>query len=150
MNAHLTRFITRAVPTAELAIVPLAMMLHATAAASPNAEPQVSAQIAPRAEIAPRHAIPSLPGDRLPAFHCDDSYCGFDALRDLWKRDALKPAPSEYLNADSVIIARSRFAAEVERFGDPHAPATLTFKIPGLPLCFGSYSVNGGPGLHSC
>jgi hypothetical protein len=108
-----------------------------------TAEPQVTAIMVPHAELAP--VTPPQSG-----MHCDTDYCGFNALQDLWKRDALKHAPPLYLNADKVVTERAQFQAQVARFGDPHATAAPEYKIPGIGICLGGYALNDNPGLHSC
>jgi hypothetical protein len=95
----------------------------------------VHAVIAPKATIAPVPTLLPRATGKYPAFHCDMDYCGFDALKDLWKRDALKPEPAPSMNADSVILERARFEKQVERFGDPHEPVVFQYEIPGLGLC---------------
>jgi hypothetical protein len=112
-----------------------AAILAGAFAPAANALDDVHAVIAPNTTIAPmKTPLPSMTG-KYPAFHCDMDYCGFDALKDIWKRDAQKPQPVPYMNADSVIMERARFEKDVERFGDPHAPVVFQYEIPGLGLC---------------
>jgi hypothetical protein len=98
-------------------------------------EPTVHAVMIPKAMLVPPVPPTQSPSSKFPAAHCNATYCGFDALQDIWKRDALKSDPIPYLNADAVIVERARFEKEVERFGDPHAPAVFSYEIPGLGLC---------------
>ena len=85
-----------------------------------------------------------------PGTHCDEAYCGFNALQDLWKRDALKRDPPAYLNADEVAIERARFQAQVAHFGDPHAPAAPDAEMFGSGYCLNGYALNDNPGVHKC
>ena len=82
--------------------------------------------------------------------HCDEAYCGFNALEDLWKRDALKRDRPAYLNADEVAIERAKFKAQVARFGDPHAPAAPDIEMFGSGYCLSGYALNDHPGVHKC
>jgi hypothetical protein len=112
----------------------IALCLWRAASAS-VVDDAVHAGMVPKAAIAPASPPSQSPGGLLPAAHCDDTYCGFDALRDIWKRDALKSDPAPDLNADTVILERTRFQKLVDRFGDPHAPVVFQYEIPGLGLC---------------
>jgi hypothetical protein len=128
-----------------LALIPLYVGAFAPVASAEDTT--LHAVILPRATtlVPAAPSAQTAPAGKFPAAHCDALYCGFDALQDIWKRDALKPDPVPYLNADTVIVERSRFEKEVERFGDPHAPAVFSFEIPGLGLCLTGLTM-----IHTC
>jgi hypothetical protein len=120
--------------------IPLGIGLMAVSPAS-GRESEVTAIMIPYAVPAP---------SVKPGTHCDETYCGFNALQDLWKQDALKRDPPTYLNADEVAVERAQFQAQVDRFGDPHAPAAPDLEIFGSGLCLNGYALNGHPGIHNC
>jgi hypothetical protein len=100
----------------------------------------VKANIMPL-QTAPQPAQPNMPRiDDLPSFHCDIDYCGFDYLQDAWKRELPKAAPSNEMNANTILANRSRFAAEGKRW--PDTPPVLHVAIPGTNCAFGGY-LNG-------
>jgi len=103
----------------------------------------VNAQIAPRAEVAP--SLPRLPGDELPAFHCDHDYCGFDALKDLWRRGLPGSAPSNPGNADTILLERTQFAAEAKRWAD--TPPVFQVALPGTRCVLGGDVMGDGEGF---
>jgi len=87
-------------------------------AAPANAQDHgVSADLAPpkssTIEITP---APSENG--LPGLQCDDRYCGFASLRDLWKLDRPRPVQPDDMSTESVIIERYHLLAEAERWAD--------------------------------
>jgi hypothetical protein len=90
------------------------------------------------AKIAPQPTQPAMPqtGD-LPSFHCDIDYCGFDYLRDTWKRKLPKGPPQDEMNADSIIAGRSRFLAEGKRWAE--TPPVMHVAIPGTDCAIGGY-----------
>jgi hypothetical protein len=110
----------------------LALLMSASASAEPQ---RVWAMLAPHASIAPE---PS------PAAPCTGAYCTLRAIPDLWKRDALKRERPPAMNANTIILDRARFQKEVERFGDPHAPAVFNYDILGSGICI------TGLVLHTC
>jgi hypothetical protein len=112
--------------------------LAAILAASASAETaQLSAEILSPHTQPPSGQLELPPANGLPSFHCDDQYCGFDFLRDAWKRGISKDMPHESMNADTIIVARSRFIAEGQRWAQ--TTPVFRLKIPGLPCTVGGY-----------
>jgi hypothetical protein len=115
----------------------LALCLAATAKAQP---PRLQAVLTPRATLTPIKPVPAP---------CEGDYCTLNTLQDAWKRDALKRDKPLPMNANSVILDQARFQKEVDRFGDPHAPAIFNYDILGSGICVGS-NKKGGFGFHTC
>jgi hypothetical protein len=65
-------------------------------------EPEITATMIPHADLA--LAVPPPSGS-----HRDATNYGFNAIQDLWKRDALKRDPPFISMPDKVVIERGQF-----------------------------------------
>jgi hypothetical protein len=117
-------------------LLAIALMTAAPANAQDHG---VSAELAPpkgsAIEITP---APSENG--LPGLQCDDHYCGFASLRDLWKLDRPRPAQPDDMSTESVIIERSNRLAEAKRWAD--SPPVFQVAIPGTNCGSGGYTAD--------
>jgi hypothetical protein len=83
-------------------------------------------------------AVP--PTNGLPGLQCDDEYCGFASMRDLWKLNLPKPVPPDDMNTESVFFERAHLLAEAKRWAD--SPPVFRVALPGTNCTLGGYKAD--------
>lgn len=80
------------------------------------------------------------PTNRLLGLRCDDKYCGFASMRDLWKLDVPKPIRPNDMSTASVFAMRARQLAEAKRWTD--SPPVFQIALPGTNCALGGYTAD--------